>query len=276
VNAIATPTLEIPFIGAGLGYRSALTDEAMARAHEIDFVEIITEQFLDDASAEAHLFDLCQLFKVIPHGVSLSVGSPSPLNFKYLSKVKRVSDMTESPYYSEHLCICSMPGIDIGHLSPFWLTEEVLKSTIEKVKTVQDYLQKPLVLENTTYLLEIPGATMSQTDFFNALVRETGCGVLLDVTNVYINSINHQFSALDFIHHMPADHIVQVHLAGGHWRDGLFIDSHSQTVQEGSWELLAELAKVADIKGAIIEHDQNFIDMSVMMKQIERLRNIIA
>src|SRR5436305_7407867 len=271
----ANRTTELPCLGVGLGYRPALREGIFAFKDEIDFLEIITEQYIDKANDRDKLAKVCEQFQVIPHGVSLSIGSMSPLDRDYLRAVKQISDLTRSPYYSEHLCMTSAPGIEIGHLSPLWFNEETLQNTIRKVSEVQEYLGKPLILENVTYLFELPASPMSQTTFFQRLVGATGCGVLLDATNVFINSLNHHFDPIAFLDEMPLDHVVQVHLAGGYWRDETFIDGHSELVQEESWDVFKALVARCQVKGVIFEHDDNFPEMMLLVEQIRRARNIL-
>lgn len=221
------------------------------------------------------LEEICTIFTVIPHGIGLSVGSAMPLDQNYLRAIKHISDLTKSPYYSEHLCMTRAPGIDIGHLSPLWFTEAVLENTIRNVTRVQEYIGKPLVLENVTYLVGIPDGNMSQTEFFNRLVEATGCGVLLDVTNIFINSMNHEFDAIAFLEQMPLNRVVQVHIAGGFWRNEIFIDSHSEPVQEETWKLLQALVSRTQVKGVILEHDSNYPEMPILLYQVAKARQLM-
>src|SRR2546421_7777724 len=133
----------LPFLGVGLGYRQALHEGIFAFKDEIDFLEVITEQYTYKVDGRDKLESICEHFQVIPHGVSLSIGSMTPLDREYLRVVKQISDLTRTPYYSEHLCMTSAPGIETGHLSPLWFTEETLQNAISKVSQVQDYLGKP-------------------------------------------------------------------------------------------------------------------------------------
>jgi len=265
----------IPALGSGLGYRRELKTGIFDNADAIDFLEIVTEHFTDDPADRGELAELCDRFVVIPHGLGLSVGSDR-LDADYLASIRRVSDLTASPYYSEHLAVTRAPGIDIGHLSPIWFTDPVLRRAIDNVRRVQDVLNKPLILENVTYPFDIPRAGMRQAEFFTRLVEATECGVLLDVTNLFINATNHRFDPLAFLHDMPLGHIVQVHLAGGFTHRGVAIDSHSRPVEAGSWELLDTLAALTPIKGSILEHDANYPDMTVLIEQIARARRALA
>ena len=267
---------DFPRLGAGLGYRREISKDILDAKDSIDFVEIITDQFINNPRHAEELERVCQHFRVIPHGVGLSIGSAALQSRDYLLAIRQISDLTKSPYYSEHLCVTQAPGIDIGHLSPLWLTDQVLKRVIKNVSQVQDFLGKPLVLENITYLLHIPNETMPETEFFTRLTEATGCGILLDLTNIYINSVNHRFDPAAYLEKMPLEKVVQVHLAGGYWSNGILIDGHSELVQEESWKLLELLVKEITLGAVIIEHDHNFPEMSSMLQQIGRARDLIA
>ncbi len=266
---------DLPFLGVGLGYRQVLDEGIFAFKEEIDFLEIITEQYIHNMNNRDRLERICEQFQVIPHGVSLSIGSMAPLDRDYLRAVKQICDLTKAPYYSEHLCMTSAPGIETGHLSPLWFTEETLHNAIRNVSEVQEYLGKPLILENVTYLFEIPNSHMSQMEFFQRLVSATGCGVLLDATNVFINALNHHFDPVAFLDEMPLDHVVQVHLAGGYWKHGTFVDGHSELVQEESWDVFKALVARCQVKGVIFEHDDNFPEMLLLVEQIRRAKKIL-
>jgi uncharacterized protein len=270
----AIPSL--PFLGSGLGYRAEIRQQALDAADELDFVEIITERYTSHPSLWRDLELACERFPVIPHGVSLSIGSARAPDGESLRAIKRVSDRTRSPYYSEHLALTSVPGIDLGHLSPLWFTEASLAIVARNVQQVQDYLEKPLVLENVTYTLELPGSEMSQAEFFHRLVETTGCGILLDVTNVHVNATNHGFDALAFLEAMPLAALVQVHVAGGFFHEGLLIDGHCAPVAEESWQLLEALVARTAVRGVILEHDDQFPEFPVLLDQVARARRILG
>jgi uncharacterized protein (UPF0276 family) len=265
----------IPFLGSGLGYRRELRDAILESRGAIDFLEIVTEQFIGGAFHIRELEELCKVFPVIPHGLGLSVGSEA-FDQAYLNEIKRISDVTESPYYSEHLAMTRAPGIDIGHLCPLWFTDALLRITVDNVLRAQDFLNKPIILENVTYPFDIPNGGMTQAEFFVRLVESTGCGVLLDVTNVYINSVNHQFDPVTFLKEMPLDKVAQIHLAGGYMKDGVMLDGHSEPVDEESWRLLETLMTLTTLKGSILEHDTTFPDnISALLEQVARAREIM-
>lgn len=266
---------DLPWLGAGLGYRTEISQEIMQNRKSLDFLEIISDNYLFSPARRKQLAQLCASFQVIPHGTNLSIGRAGSLDRQYLKEIKQISQLTGAPYYSDHLALTSLPGIDLGHLSPIWYTEESLQVIIENVRTVQDYLEKPLVLETITYDLEIPGASISQPEFFRRLTDETGCGILLDVTNLYINSVNHRFDPVAFLDQFPLERVVQVHLAGGFWQDDYLIDGHSEAVPRENWQLFEEVAKRIRIRGTIIERDDNFGEFEALLNEVNQARKII-
>jgi uncharacterized protein (UPF0276 family) len=264
----------IPDLGSGLGYRREIGSWILDAGDRVDVLEVVTEQFM---WAEDELAALVDRFPVIPHGVGLSIGTVGPLDWEYLRSVKRVSDITGAPYYSEHLAVTRAPGIDIGHLSPVWFTNEVLRAVIDNVHAVQDFLGKPLVLENISYLFDIPNATMTQAEFFHRLVDATGCGLLLDVANVNVNSQNHRFDPVAFLDSMPLHAVVQIHMAGGFWSDGIYFDGHSGPVDEATWQLLDVLLERVPIRISIVERDANFPDeLTPLLDDVDRIRRAIS
>jgi uncharacterized protein (UPF0276 family) len=273
--AVNNLTTMIPTLGVGLGYRSELKEEILANHEQIDSLEIITDNYLATSGADATLEELCACFPIIPHGIGLSIGSLIPLERTYLRQIKHISDLAQAPYYSEHLCMTRVPGRDIGHLAPLWFTEELLQPVIRRVLTIQNYLEKPLILENVTYPLEIPHNTMSQTESFQRLVEATGGGVLLDVTNVFINATNHQFDAKRFMEQMPLSHVVQVHLAGGYWRGGWLVDGHSELVPPEVFTLFTALVSQTLVKNVIFKHDTHFPPMTDLLHQMDHARHIL-
>lgn len=264
----------IPYLGSGLGYREELADGIAAARDEIDFVEVLADNYISRPQLLDELREIRDLYPVIPHGVGLSIGTVGPVPPDYLAGMKRVSDVSGAPYYSDHLCMTKVPGIDLHHLAPIWRTEEVLESIIGKVDTIQQTLGKPLVLETISYLVDFD-SPISEPDFYHRLTERTGCGILLDLTNVYSNSVNHLFDPLEYLLRLPLDHVVQVHLAGGFWAHGVLIDGHSHPVPEEVWELLAELCRRIDLKASILEQDANLDSLRPLLEQVWRARSVI-
>lgn len=265
----------IPFLGSGLGYRRPLHKKIYENVKKIDFLEIISESFFEKATLHRELEQLSESFVIIPHGVSLSIGSQN-LNMEHLVKIKEICRIVRCPYYSEHLCITKIPGLSIGHLGPIWYSKQNLKTVVANVKKVQDYLEMPLVLENITFYFTIPNSDYELSEFINEVVKQTGCGILLDLANLGINSHNHDYDPYEFINKLPLDNIVQIHIAGGtKTRDGHLVDSHNKAVSDTTWKLLSYLANKTEVKAILLEHDKDFPeDFSVLLNQIQKAREI--
>jgi len=265
----------IPFLGSGIGYREELRRNILACATQIDFIEIVADHFIGGGDEIRWLHELRDAFTLVPHGLRLSIGSPR-LDRDYLNSIKRVSDASGSPYYSDHLAVTRASGVEIGHLSPLWFTEEALEIVKRNVLEVQEVLQKPLILENISYAFEIPDATMAETEFLGRLVEQTGCGLLLDLANLHTNATNHDFNPVSWLETLPLDAIVQLHIAGGYWHEGVLIDGHCEPVERGTWDLFETLATRVSIKACILEHDDRFPeDFSVLLDEVERARRLL-
>ena len=265
----------IPMLGAGIGYRREMSEQTFAASSALDLVEIITEQFIDETTT-GELENLCASFRVLPHGVGLSIGSPTLPDSAYLRAVKRVVDLTDPPFYSEHLCMTRAPGIDLGHLAPLAFTPTVLARTAEHVDRMQDFLGRPLILENIAHLFKVGVGTLREEAFFRELTDHTGCGLLLDLTNIRANAANFDEDAAAAMDRMPLDRVVQVHLAGGYWTDNVFVDGHSHPVDEELWSLLSRLAARITVKACVIERDDNLPDdVGPLLAEAARARDIL-
>lgn len=277
----------IPYLGVGIGFRNEIAMETKLHTETIDILEIISDNFFNKPEKRLEaLKKFREKFPIIPHGIDLSIGSALPIEDAYLEKIKQLCDLVNAPYYSEHFALTRLPGVNIGHLSPLWFTKEVLELVVSKIEIIQEYLGIPLVLENITSGFEIPEADFDEPEFINEICRRTGCGLLLDLTNVYINSYNRKTDPYSFLGRFPIGHVVQVHLAGGVVRhcdmcnNDLFFDTHSEElngVNDGVWPLLEWTVKRGNIKAIIIERDENFKEdfETMILKDLRRARHIL-
>lgn len=276
------PLSHIPYLGVGIGLRNEIADETMRYKNDIEVLEIISELFFEDKSEQTRKFlkNFSENFPIIPHGVKLTIGSALPLEKDFLIKIRELCNFTKATYYSDHFALTRMPGIDIGHLSPIWFTKESLEIVAEKVDSVQQFLGIPLVLENITSLFDIKEADFDEPEFISEVCKRTGCGLLLDLTNVHINSYNRGQNPYSFLERFPLDRVVQIHLAGGVIAHNHFLDTHSHElngINEKVWPLLEWTAKECDIKALIIERDQNFKEDfdEMILKDLFRAREIV-
>ena len=176
-------------------------------------------------------------------------------------------------WFSDHICFTRSGGIDIGHLSPVPFTDESIKVLVRNISRVKRRIKTPLILENITYMFRYPAPEMEEAEFLQILLEETDCGLLLDVTNLYINSVNHRFDWRKFLDKLPLDRVVQLHFVGGHRRQDLLIDSHSQKTQSEIWEVFQEVCTRREVKGVILERDENFPPFAEILEELEKARS---
>ncbi len=233
-----TARLGLPNLGLGLGLRSVHFSHILEHWPEVDWFEVISENFMDSQGRPRRIVEqIAERYPVVMHGVSLSIGSTDPLNFDYLRKLKSLAESIAPKWVSDHICWTGVAAKNTHDLLPIPFTEETLQHVIERVHVVQDYMERPLVLENPSSYVEFQGSTMGEAEFISRLADETGCGLLLDVNNVYVSSFNHDLDPAEFIRAVPHDRIVQFHLAGHTNYTTHLIDTHDGHVIDPVWEL---------------------------------------
>jgi uncharacterized protein (UPF0276 family) len=222
----------LPQLGVGLGFRQEFIAELFQQRAKVDFLEIITEHYLTASPEKQQELQLLQRhFPLIPHGISLSLGSAEGLDEAYLAKLAALIERLNPPWWSEHIALTFAGGIDIGHLTPLPFTNEAVDVIANNVATIRHHIKTPLLLENITYLFPLPGAEMSEATFLRRVLEATDCGLLLDITNLYINSYNHHYLVDEFLAELPLERVVQLHFVGGEQHQHLLLDTHSQAVR---------------------------------------------
>jgi uncharacterized protein (UPF0276 family) len=266
----------LPALGVGVGFRDCFRSELFLHRHQVDFLEIVAEHYLDvSIQKEEELELLCDHFPIIPHGINLSIGSAEGLDLDYLEKLAKLVKKVNPPWWSEHICFTKAGGVDIGHLSPLPYTKEAIEIVCKNIEQVRRYIDIPFLLENISYLVEIPGAEMSEAQFIAEIVERVDCGLLLDITNLYINSVNHQYDIQTFLNQLPLERVVQFHFVGGHWHDGILIDSHSTSTPAEIWKLMDQVISQVPVKGMILERDENIPAFSELAKELDQARNLL-
>ena len=267
----------LPRLGVGLGFRRPLAREIIAHAGEIDFLEIISEHYLSPTGFEnRELQELGNRFQLIPHGLSLSPGTAEPVREDYVRAVGRLVDRVQAPWWSDHLAMTRLGRIDIGHLAPITLTEEMLEIVCDNIKQARAAVSAPFIIENIAYTLSMPGAEMGEAEFLRRVVEKTDSGLLLDLMNLHANSRNHGYDPYDFLAALPLERVVQVHIIGGHYHRGVLIDSHSHRTPDEVWQLLDYVARRTEIKAVLIEWDEQFPDFGVIIEELAHAREVLA
>ena len=271
-----TPALEsLPVLGVGMGYRDPLRKEILQYTDGIDFLEITADNFLQSPNTRWVFLDaLRSRYTLIPHGLNLSLGSAEGLNREYLSELTELVQRVNPPWWSEHIAFTKAEGVEIGHLSPLPFIRESIDAFCDNVCEAQDRIETPLILENITYTVDLPWHEMEENKFLGELLDRTGCGLLLDVTNLFINSQNHGYDPVEFLKTIPAERIIQLHFVGGMMKDGKWIDNHSQNTQDDIFQLIDSVLQYAPVKGVILERDANFPPFTTITDELERARDL--
>jgi len=271
----ATVWETLPYLGAGLGWRPPL-EGLFAHEGVADFIEIMTDDFLDPVW-DASLLRLSRHYPVIPHGVELSVGSCEGLDPEYLLQVKRILARCKSPWWSDHLCFTHGSGIKTWSLNPLPCTEEALTVVLANAKHAIKTVGAPLLLENPAYYWR-PELSEQLTDaaFFRKIVLEADAGILLDVANLYGNAKNLGLDPYAFIETLPADRIIQIHLAGGRIYKNMIFDTHDQAIFKETWELLKFVLRRSGVKAVSIERDDRFDDLQALIAEVDTARQLLG
>lgn len=261
----------------GVGYRRPLADQFHELSSELDVLEILVEQFLpltNDRIGE--LEALRESFELIPHGVSMSLGSSDPREMPMFGDLKRLLDLIEPPYFSEHVAISRAGGFDIWHLSPVWRTQGGLDVIANNADIAREELGLPLVLETITEMVRLPGATYGWGEFLAELHRRTGATLLVDVTNVWLNATNGIAGDLDDLFgDIAGVPWTQFHVAGysvGH--DSFLIDSHDAPIQEEIFSVYEDALNVQRPSIIILERDAKFEMLADLVVEVGRLKSI--
>ena len=262
-----------PVQGAGLGYRRALMGPLSDLAPgKIDFMEVAPENWIGLGGRLGKQFrSMTESYPFVCHGLSLSLGGPSPIDVDFVEDVKAFIKTHNIRCYTEHLSYCS----DDGHLydlMPIPFTEEAVKYVASRIRQVQDILEQKIAVENVS-AYACPGQEMSEIDFLNAVIEEADCGLHLDVNNIYVNSVNHNYDPYDFLSKIPADRIFYIHVAGHYTEsDSLLVDTHGTKVIDPVWDILNKTYELYGVIPTLLERDFNFPPLSELLDEVQQIR----
>lgn len=272
---MSDPQSQYPVQGAGLGLRRPLADKLMADPPaDIDFMEIAPENWIHVGGALGKkLRFFTERYPFLVHGLSLSIGSPAPLNEQLVRDIKEFMAEHKIRMYSEHLSYCSDDG-QLYDLMPIPFTEEAVKYVAARVRRVQDILEQRMALENVSYYAPTD-STMSEKDFLLAVLEEADCDLMLDINNIVVNSINHKYDAGEFLREMPAQRIRYFHLAGHYVEaEDLRIDTHGSAVDAEAWQLLRDAYELFGPVPTLLERDFNFPPMEVLLDEVRKIKQL--
>ena len=271
------PRLGHDNLGLGVGLRTAHFPYILQHMPEVDWFEIISENFIDSQGRPRWVLDqLAERYPLVMHGVSLSIGSTDLLDFDYLARLKRLADAIRPRWISDHLCWTGVLGLNAHDLLPLPFNEETLAHVVARIRTVQDFLERPLVLENPSSYATFASSTLSEWEFLTRMANEADCGLLLDVNNVYVSSVNHDFDPREYIEGVPHERIVQFHLAGHTNCETHLIDTHDNHVIDPVWQLYRQAHSLTAGVSTLLEWDAKIPPFPVVHAEVLKAREYMT
>ncbi len=266
-----------PNLGLGVGLRTVHFPYLLRHQPEVDWFEVISENFIDSHGRPRYVLDqLAERYPIVMHGVSLSIGSTDPLNLDYLRKLKSLADAVQAKWVSDHVCWTGVASRNSHDLLPLPYHEQSLQHVVERIRIVQDVLQRQLVLENPSSYVTFTASTMSEAEFVARMAEEADCGLLLDVNNIYVSSINHDFDAFEYLDAIPAHRVVQFHLAGHTNLGTHLIDTHDNHVTDPVWELYRKAHLLTGGASTLLEWDAKIPPFPIVHAEVMKARNYMS
>ncbi len=264
-------------LGFGLGLRTDHYESILDGRPRVDWFEALSENYLIPGGKPLYFLDRIRAeYPMVLHGVSLSIGSTDPLDRDYLKALKQLAQRIEPAWVSDHLCWTGVAGRNLHDLFPIPYTEQALDHVAARVRQVQDFLGRQILLENVSSYVTFRDSAMSEWDFLSEIARRADCHVLLDVNNIYVSAFNHGFDALDFIEGIPVDRVRQIHLAGHSNCGTHIIDTHDADIVDPVWDLYASAVRRFGNVATMIERDDHIPPLAELVTELERAREVAA
>lgn len=266
-----------PFSGFGLGLRKQHYAEFLEHRIAVDFVEVISENFMVAGGRPRRILrDVRERYPVALHGVSMSIGSADGVNRAYLARLRALVDEIEPLFVSDHLCWTQFGGFNSHDLLPLPYTEEALAIVSANVTIAQDVLGRQMLIENPSSYVTFDDSVMSEWTFLDAVCARTGCGLLLDVNNVFVSATNHGFDPIAYLDGVPHDRVRQIHLAGHTQGETMLIDTHDSPVSASVWDLYAHVLPRLGPVATMIERDEAIPPLHELLAELGQARAIKA
>jgi uncharacterized protein (UPF0276 family) len=262
-----------PSLGFGLGLRVDHYDAILAERPAVDWFEVLTENYLVPGGKPLdYLMRFRERYPLAMHGVSMSIGSTAPLDRDYLRQLKALAARVEPAWISDHLCWTGVAGRNTHDLLPLPYTEEALAHIVERVRTVQDFLGRRILLENVSSYVAFRDSRLTEWEFLSEIAVRADCLILLDVNNIYVSAVNHEFKALDYLQAIPIDRVQQIHLAGHENRGAYLVDTHDHPVPDPVWELYAAAVRRFGAVSTMIERDDHIPPLAELCAELTHAR----
>jgi uncharacterized protein len=264
-------------LGYGLGLRPVYFDEIMSTRPPVDWFEIISENYMVDGGRPLAMLDRVRAdYPIVMHGVSMSLASTDPLDFDYLAQLKALIERVQPAWVSDHVAWTGVHGLTLHDLLPIPYTREALDHIVDRIRRVQDYLGRPLVVENASTYVSFVASEMSEPEFITQMAERADCLLLLDINNVFVSSFNHGYDPVAVIDGVPVERVVQFHMAGHTDKGTHRVDTHDQPVCSEVWALYEHARRRFGDVSAMIERDDNFPPFSELLDELQQMRDIDA
>ncbi len=266
----------LPRLGAGIGLRRQHFSDIIERKPPIRWFEAIPENFLGRGGFIADsLRQIAAEYTLIAHGVSLSIGSTDPLDMTQLKRLKAFCEDIRSPWFSDHLCFTMVDHINLNDLIPLPFTKEAALHVAKRARIVQDVLERPFALENVTYYMAPSRSEMTEAQFITLILEEADCGLLLDVSNVILNTKNQGYDAEQFLDAIPMERVIQLHLAGYEENGDILLDTHAKPVSDETWNLYRKVIEQIGPSSALVEWDAEIPSLDRLLQEAEMAQRLM-
>ena len=264
-----------PYLGYGLGLRKEHYETVLAEHPPVDWFEIISENYMVAGGKPHYYLDrIREHYPLVMHGVSLSIGGTDPLDREYLVRLKALTERVEPAWISDHLCWTGVNGTNLHDLMPLPYTPETIRHVAERVSQVQDYLGRQILLENVSSYVAYTASEMTEWEFLCEIAEIADCLILLDVNNIYVSAINHNFDPYTYLTGIPVERVRQFHLAGHTCQQDLIIDTHDHPIVDPVWDLYAAAVRRFGYVSTMIERDDNIPPLFELLDELEQARRI--
>jgi len=264
-----------PSLGFGLGLRVDHYEAVLADRPPVDWFEVLTENYLVPGGKPLnYLMRIRERYPLALHGVSLSIGSTAPLNREYLRQVKALAARVEPEWVSDHLCWTGVAGRNTHDLLPLPYTREAVDHVVARVRTVQEVLERRILLENVSSYVSFRGAPLTEWEFLAEIAERADCLILLDVNNIYVSAVNHEFDPLAYLNAIPPARVQQIHLAGHEDHGDYLVDTHDHPVRDAVWELYAAAVRRLGPVSTMIERDDHIPPLAELCAELDEARRV--
>jgi len=265
------------FLGFGLGLRIPHFEDVLTQNHNVDWFEILSENFMvDGGKPRYYLEQVAEQYPIVMHGVSMSIGSTTPLDMTYLNQLKKLMSDVKPRWISDHLCFTQANGINSHDLLPLPYTEDAINHVADRIKQVQEHIGQQMLIENVSSYLTYKESGMTEWEFYNEVCQRADCHMLLDINNIYVSARNHQFNANDYIDAIDINRVRQIHLAGHTDYGDYVIDTHDHDICDPVWDLYRNATKRFGAVSTMIERDDNIPAFGELVQELDVARNIAS